>query len=72
MLIRDHKAFQPIPINQILYSAEPDDFDRLLWHMATSPFVYGTLSTIAKPRKSRKTQAKEGHILNNSPKLDQG
>jgi len=54
----------------LLDSAKPDDFDKLVGHTATSPLVCEAPSTVAMPHVFRKSQAKEGRILNDRPHKD--
>jgi len=51
----------------LLNSAETDDYDKLLEYIRTSPLVRGDPSTVAKASEVRKSQANEGHILNDHP-----
>lgn len=56
---------------RLLNSAEKDDYDKLLEYTHTSPLVCGAPSTVAKASEFRKSQAKEGRILNDRPIKDE-
>jgi len=56
---------------RLLNSAETDDYDKLLEYIRTSPLVCGVPSTVARASEFRKSQAKEGRILNDRPNKDE-
>ena len=56
---------------RLLDSAVLDDFDKLIEYLSISPLVLGAPSTVSKPSEFRKSQAKEGRILNDRPYKDE-